>query len=397
MAANRQRSTLNGTGIWRALASISVMALAFALPGCQGPVTGIFHHLAHQQPTVDRNLANDITIGGVARWDDRYVVAAGKLWSRPVGTTDKPGEWVPVTATYDGEQENAVLLPLVRWQPDRGDPMLLAGALFIDDDESFALLQADGNQVQANSIAWRTVGGDEVAGREVIGMFTPDEDESVLFVVVAYARGAERSYRLLSATGRSSGAPDFTVELPELSHPVEAVATDGAGTYWAVAGSELYTGTRGGLLLSDTAPSPEGSETFRGVVHGGTDTLLLTGSVGTVWRSPDGGRTWPDRHEIRVEDQAVRLAAVAAVSGTGLIGTDGYGYYTASFDGELAVERLPLTTEAIYQASILGFWVGPETADGSRTIRTLFVLTAGDGLWAATVATGELPDRWQLE
>jgi hypothetical protein len=41
--------------------------------------------------------------------------------------------------------------------------------------------------------------------------------------------------------------------------------------------------------------------------------------------------------------------------------------------------------------------VGPETADGSRTIRTLFVLTAGDGLWAATVATGELPDRWQLE
>jgi hypothetical protein len=397
MAANRQRSTLNGTGIWRALASISVMALAFALPGCQGPVTGIFHHLAHQQPTVDRNLANDITIGGVARWDDRYVVAAGKLWSRPVGTTDKPGEWVPVTATYDGEQENAVLLPLVRWQPDRGDPMLLAGALFIDDDESFALLQADGNQVQANSIAWRTVGGDEVAGREVIGMFTPDEDESVLFVVVHYARGAERPYRLLSATGRSSGAPDFTVELPELSHPVEAVATDGAGTYWAVAGSELYTGTRGGLLLSDTAPSPEGSETFRGVVHGGTDTLLLTGSVGTVWRSRDGGRTWPDRHEIRVEDQAVRLAAVAAVSGTGLIGTDGYGYYTASFDGELAVERLPLTTEAIYQASILGFWVGPETADGSRTIRTLFVLTAGDGLWAATVATGELPDRWQLE
>ena len=396
MAANRQRSTLNGTGIWRALASISVMALAFALAGCQGPVTGIFHHLAHQQPTVDRNLANDITIGGVARWDDRYVVAAGKLWSRPVGTTDKPGEWVPVTATYDGEQENAVLRPLVRWKPDRGDPMLLAGALFIDDDESFALLQADGNQVQANSIAWTTVPG--VDGHEVVGLFTPDPDESVLFAVIADSRGANRSYRLLSAIERSDDGPKFRDELDEgdLSRPIEAVAFDGT-RYWAVAGSKLYAGEIGSMEEWATPPSPEGSETFRGVVHGGTDTLLLTGSVGTVWRSPDGGRTWPDRHEIRVEDQAVRLAAVAAVSGTGLIGTDGYGYYTASFDGELAVERLPLTTEAIYQASILGFWVGPETADGSRTIRTLFVLTAGDGLWAATVATGELPDRWQLE
>ena len=89
MAANRQRSTRNGTGIRRALAPISAAALAFALLGCQDPVTGIFHHLAHQRPTIDRNLANDITIGGVARWEDRYVVAAGKLWSRPVDTPNR--------------------------------------------------------------------------------------------------------------------------------------------------------------------------------------------------------------------------------------------------------------------------------------------------------------------
>ncbi len=391
MAANRQRSTRNGTGIRRALAPISAAALAFAFLGCQAPVTGIFHHLAHQQPTIDRNLANDITIGGVARWDDRYVVAAGKLWSRPVGTTDKPGEWTPVTTTYDGETESAVLLPLVRWRPHGSDPVLLAGALFVEDKERFALLHAAGSQIEDRSIAWRAVQHPTVIDHEVIGLFTPDANESVLFVVVADARGAERSYKLLSATARSAGDPDLTVEIRDLSDPVDAVATDGDGTYWAVAGSDLYTGTLGGLTKSDT-PSPEGSEIFRGVLPVGESILMLSGSRGTLWRSLDRGVTWPERHETRADDQTVPLTGLTPVERTALIGTDGFGYYTAAVDGDLSVTRLPLTTEPIYQASIRSFWVDPETAGGKRTV---FALTAGDGLWSTTVAPG--PGRWQLE
>ena len=387
MAANRQRSTRSGTGIRRALAPISAAALAFALLGCQDPVTGIFHHLAHQQPTVDRNLANDITIGGVARWDDRYVVAAGKMWSRPVDTAE--GSWTQMKTEY--AKKTVALLPLVRWQPD-DDPWLLAGARFVKDD-SFALLQATGSQIEDRAIAWRAVQHPTVIDHEVIGLFTPDADESVLFVVVADARGAERSYKLLSATARSAGDPDLTVEIRDLSDPVDAVATDGDGTYWAVAGSDLYTGTLGGLTKSD-APSPEGSEIFRGVLHVGESILMLSGSRGTLWRSLDGGVTWPEPHETRADDQTVPLTGVAAVEGTALIGTDGFGYYTAAVDGDLSVTRLPLTTEPIYQASIRSFWVDPETAGGTRTV---FALTAGDGLWSTTVAPGKLPDRWQLE
>ena len=385
MAANRQRSTRNGTGIRRALAPISAAALAFALLGCQDPVTGIFHHLAHQQPTVDRNLANDITIGGIARWEDRYLVAAGKMWSRPVDTAE--GSWTQMKTEY--AKKTVALLPLVRWQPD-DDPWLLAGARFVKDD-SFALLQA--NQIRTDTIDWSPVRDLKVSSREVIGLFTPDADESVLFVVVADARGAERSYKLLSATARSAGDPDLTVEIRDLSDPVDAVATDGHGTYWAVAGSDLYTGTLGGLTKSD-APSPEGSETFRGVLHVGESILMLSGSRGTLWRSLDGGVTWPEPHETRADDQTVPLTGVTPVERTALIGTDGFGYYTAAVDGDLSVTRLPLTTEPIYQASIRSFWVDPETAGGKRTV---FALTAGDGLWSTTVAPGELPDRWQLE
>jgi hypothetical protein len=386
MAANRQ-STMNGTGIRRALAPISAAALALALLGCQDPVTGIFHHLALQQPTVDRNLANDITIGGIARWEDRYLVAAGKMWSRPVDTAE--GSWTQMKTEY--AKKTVALLPLVRWQPD-DDPWLLAGARFVKDD-SFALLQATGSQIRTDTIDWSPVRDLKVSSREVIGLFTPDADESVLFVVVADARGAERSYTLLSATARSAGDPDLTVEIRDLSDPVDAVATDGDGTYWAVAGSDLYTGTLGGLTKSDT-PSPEGSEIFRGVLHVGESILMLSGSRGTLWRSLDRGVTWPERHETRADDQTVPLTGVTPVERTALIGTDGFGYYTAAVDGDLSVTRLPLTTEPIYQASIRSFWVDPETAGGKRTV---FALTAGDGLWSTTVAPGELPGRWQLE
>ena len=147
------------------------------------------------------------------------------------------------------------------------------------------------------------------------------------------------------------------------------------------------------LTKSDT-PSPEGSEIFRGVLHVGESILMLSGSRGTLWRSLDGGVTWPEPHETRADDQTVPLTGVTPVERTALIGTDGFGYYTAAVDGDLSVTRLPLTTEPIYQASIRSFWVDPETAGGKRTV---FALTAGDGLWSTTVAPGELPGRWQLE
>ena len=373
-----------------ALAGAAAAALVLVLSGCQEAVTGIFHHLAHQQPTVDRNLANDLTIGGVARWDDRYLVAAGKLWSRTVGTdTRAPGEWASMAVTFDGRSRSAVMQPLVRWRPEAGGPSLLAGALFVDE-ERFALLRAAGSRITASSVAWQAVTDSAVSGREVIGLFTPG-DESVLFAVVAESRSEPRTYRLLSATRRSAEAPVFRVELDGLSKPVAAVATDGDGTYWAVAGGDLYAGGLGGLGKPGTAPSPEGSETFRGVIHDGTSTLVLTGDSGTVWRSRDGGGTWPDTEEIRADDQAVPLWGAIAVGGTALIGTDGHGYYTAPLDGDLAVARLALTTEAIYHASILRLWVDP--VDAGR----VFALTASDGLWSASVDAGELPDRWQLE
>ena len=281
MAANRQRSTRNGTGIRRALAPISAAALAFAFLGCQDPVTGIFHHLAHQQPTIDRNLANDITIGGVARWDDRYVVAAGRLWSRPVDTAE--GSWTQMKTEY--AKKTVALLSLVRWQPD-DDPWLLAGARFVKDD-SFALLQATGSQIRTDTIDWSPVRDLKVSSREVIGLFTTDR-EKVLFVVVADARGAERSYTLLSATELVGGAPDFTEVIPELDRPIEAVAADDDGTYWAVAGSDLYTGTLGGGLTKSDTPSPEGSETFRGVLH-------VDESISDAVRQPGNAVALPGR------------------------------------------------------------------------------------------------------
>ena len=90
------------------------------------------------------------------------------------------------------------------------------------------------------------------------------------------------------------------------------------------------------------------------------------------------------------------LWGAIAVGSTALIGTDGHGYYTAPLDGDLAVTRLALTTEAIYHASILRLWVDP--VDAGR----VFALTASDGLWfrvggrrraAGTLAVGVAVSR----
>lgn len=383
---------------------IAAAALALALTGCQEPITGIFHHLAAQKPPIDRNLPNDLTIGGVVRWGGRYVVAAGKTWSRAVGATEAGDTWTSMTSTYDGESKNAVLLPLVRWRPADGAPSLLAGALFVDDD-SFALLRAA--DVKAGSVAWSSVRDPAVRdadgdGREVIGLFTPDEDESVLFAVVAEKRGANATYTLLSAVSSASGAPQFTVELTELTYPVDAMAADGAGAYWAVAGADLHTGPLGGMEKSTTPPALTGGEQFRGVVYAPPDRLLVSGSAGTLWRSPDRGGAWEDPVTITVSQAEVPLAGMAAVGATVLIGTDGYGYYTSVLSGEaLSVNRLPITTEAIYRSSIRGFRVDRETGGPANetdgTAATVFAITTRDGLWTAAVSPGELPGRWQLE
>lgn len=374
------------------LAPIAAVALAFTLAGCEEPVTGIFHHVAQQDPPIDRNLPNDLAIGGVVRWGDRYVVAAGKTWARPVGTADDPGSWRQMTSTYDGDRAEAVLLPLVRWRPSGGDPSLLTGAVFVKDD-TFALLQA--SEVEAESIAWSAVSHKDVRGREVVGLFTPDADESVLFVVAADARGESRSYTLLRARRRADGAPVLTIEMEELPRPIVAVAADGNGAYWAVTGSDLYAGTPGGSLeKSDTPPVRSGSEAFRGVLHAAPNRLIVSGSAGTLWHSTDAGGTWKSS-KIEADDQDVPLVGMAAVGATILIGTDGFGYYTARFAPDLTVARLPLTTEAIYKSSIRSFRVDPTAIAGNG--RRVFALTAGHGLWTATVTPGQLPDRWQLE
>lgn len=396
MTGQRQRMTGARRGI--GAGPIAAAALAFALTGCQEPITGIFHHLAAQKPPIDRNLPNDLTIGGVVRWGDRYVVAAGKLWSRAVGTAEALDTWTSMTLTYDGESKSAVLLPLVRWRPAGGEPSLLAGAVFVDDD-SFALLRAA--DVKAGSIAWSSVRDARVRdaagkGREVVGLFTPDANESVLFAVVAGKRGANATYTLLSAAGPASGDPGFDVELADLPHPITAIAAGGDGAYWAVAGADLYTGSRGSLSKSDTAPIPSGDEQFRGVLYAPPDRLLVSGSAGTLWRSSDRGATWDEPLTITVADQAeVPLAGMAAVGATVLIGTDGFGYFTSVLnDGALSANRLPITTEAIYRSSIRGFRVDRDTGGPAATV---FAITTRDGMWTATVSPGDLPGRWQLE
>lgn len=397
MMGQRQRMTgarRRGVGA----GSIAAAAAALALTGCQEPITGIFHHLAAQKPPIDRNLPNDLTIGGVVRWGDRYVVAAGKMWSRAVGTAEALDTWTSMTLTYDGESKSAVLLPLVRWRPDGGEPSLLAGAVFVDDD-SFALLRSA--DVKAGSIAWSSVRDARVRdaagnGREVVGLFTPDADESVLFAVVAGKRGANATYTLLSADGPTSGDPGFDVELADLPYPIAAIAADGDGAYWAVAGDDLYTGSRGSLSKSATPPVPSGAEQFRGVLYAPPDRLLVSGSAGALWRSSDRGETWDEPLTITVSDQAeVPLAGMAAVGATVLIGTDGLGYFTSVLNGgALSANRLPITTEAIYRSSIRGFRVDRDTGGPAATV---FAITTRDGMWTAAVLPGELPGRWQLE
>lgn len=371
-----------------------MLVICIAITGCQDTVTGIFHHLAHQNPTVDGILPNNLTVGGVARWDDHYLISAGKLWSRPTTNTGND-DWLLVTSTFNGSTESAALSLVVRWQPAGETPVLLSGARFLDDT-SFALLQADGDEVGATSIAWDRITDPAVDGREVIGLFTPNSDESVLFAIIADSRDEPRTYTLFSATTLSGTAPSLNTEIDDLTRPVIAITSDDNDTYWVISGGDLYSGTLGDLQKSNTAPSVSGSGAYGGVLHMAPNTLLLSSDDGNIWRSVDEGETWSEPYAPpQVNTQTVAFTGFAAVGSTVLIGTESLGYYIVTIETDnLAAERVPFTTEALYTASVHRFWIDPESPAENKTV---FALTNGNGMLSNSVEPNEPPGSWRQE
>ena len=218
-------SWLKATAL-RIVGGVFALVWCIMIAACQDTVTGIFHHLAHQEPTVDGTLSNQLTVRQIARWDEQYLITAGKLWSRSALESGNH-EWTIVTNKFNGSTESATLFPIVRWQPVDSTPMLVAGVYFLDD-MSFALIQADDNDIGLKVISWTQVSDSAVEGQEVIALFTPDADESVLFAVIANSRDESRTYTLLSADTRSGANPVFKTELSELPQPCLLYTSDAA-------------------------------------------------------------------------------------------------------------------------------------------------------------------------
>lgn len=343
---------------------------------------------------VDGTLSNQLTVRQIARWNEQYLITAGKLWSRSALESGNH-EWEIVTNTFNGSTESATLFPIVRWQPADSTPMLLAGVFFLDD-MSFALIQADDNDIGLKDISWTQVSDSVVEGREVIALFTPNADESVLFAVIANSRDESRTYTLLSADTRSGSKPVFKTELTELPQPVVAIASDTTNTYWAVSGSSLYRGTLGDFQESNSAPIVSTGSTYGGILHVNPSSLLLSGRNGTLWLSTDSGETWADSHEEpTTNNQTVAFTRFVAIGNTILVGTESFGYYTVIIDSEeLSATRLSFTTEALYTASIHQFWIDPESPVEEETV---FALTNGAGMLRAVVGKNENLELWQQE
>ena len=226
-----------------------------------------------------------------------------------------------------------------------------------------------------------------------------------LFVSTHVKTATTSTYALYYGSGNSFDAVSWTAAPPAEVGFIDVARATSGGSYWILAGANLYQNTvalPGAFdVYSAGAGSPPVSPLSGPPVSGGLfddgAALYVSAGNGHLYRTADGGANWTRTASAVPDDDGdpVRFTTFAApdadASRTGnvYVGTQGQGYYRiegGAVDGTLGTEliRQPAyNITALYSGSLNFLFYD------AANLR-LFLGTNGSGLWRGDYASGSV-------
>lgn len=360
-------------------------AAAFAtliFSACEFNGGSIYATIEAAKKTIDSSLAKTLTVQDLVRAPGpSYYVAAGAIYE---GIVPVP----PVLPSTEGD--------IIQWVPPLTPPVAgqvctslvflggrLWGAFFNPDDSTFGLYRSNATPSFAGAIADPLFAGKQI-------MLLQVTTDGKLFAVAGAVTSNPYVFELYYSDDGVTWSP--TPLLSGLSSMINGVAWDGT-QYWVVGGTTAYTFTPG------NPPTPIGTFTSLPGINIGSATQLngvftdgarifIPSKNGGVYYSPDRGSTWIQFEPDSISSNTVGYLTVAGpVDGSDiyLVGADGYGYYYLSVSGR-TLTRFNDSTILLYSAAVRRILIDPGIS--------VFMGTAGGGLWRATFPTGtSTPDN----
>lgn len=346
--ANRAMADRVRPRAW-ARGAVGLLAL-LAVVACENGSLGIFHTLATESERANRNLDDNLTVGGVVKVGSHYYVAAGGLWRRATGQ----GSW-----------------QVVGRPGSSSEPLLVLG--MARSGETLCAATIDGvHYATADSSAprWKKAVG--VTGQVLRVFAIPGSDDQIVAITESHDVYLSTDCESFSKVTLPDGAS---------GRPFDALLDN--GTYWLTVGDQVYRATAQANGSPDreweSAHAPDEGE-YRGIwcatdthAAGNTDQCYFANTNGGIYRWD--GTEWHEPREIESPSDNIPmvLTLFVRIADKVLVGTESFGFYQFDVaDVELdGIARGPRSTSQLYQAHITLF------ADFGEIV---FAGTAGDGL-----------------
>ncbi len=359
--------------------SMIPLLLAIILASCTANGGTIYYVLEHEVKQPETGLGptgTTLTVFDLATDGSKYYLAAGKVWSSPVGPVANLA-WTSLTNPPPANpKEHSLCVTMAAFNPGAG--VRLYGGFNDAHGTGMGIYSfaAGGSFAAAPDVITGIPAGDQIArlvssGGQLFAITsTPGTNVATPF-----------TYNLYSSTDGVA----FTALLTGLTSPInDATFVAGApGTYYAVSGSTLYSGTASPLTGTSTLGSFTISDVLQSVVWDGTNLWLTAKSSGLYFFS---ALTWyhvaADTTPTGTLNSFLETSPLSFAPGKALAGSDGFGYYVVDFTapGTPILTRYLNLSLALYVSSARRFLV-----DTVNT--TVLAGTNGGGLWAGTLST----------
>ena len=381
-----------------------LLGLLLALTGCSNTDTMILYLLKDVTEIVDNSLDNKATVLGMAHSGGKYYAATGgSLWTRDDAAGTE--EWTPVGMPAGAVSCTAFAL----FDPGTGDQLYAAFVIMEDDDSySYALYKA----APGPSPTWSqvtdaaTIGGKQIVELAVVD---PPGADSV-FVFTFDGTDTYNAYHYDGdATFGATGIGDKEWnEEKKKSNPVVAAVYDGTNYFIATEDAIYWDDTVAGLgNIKDELDNPNADAVLTDMLYyndGADDHYYLSAHVSTdtlkggiVYHTDD--LTSPITWTASAEQIITSSGAVVPLSSLELIdtatpekvlaGSVGYGFYETDYDDLATLARAELTATELAGSWILDYLFHNDT---------VFILTAGTGLWSREFSSNAWQgDNWTHE
>ena len=318
---------------------------------------------------------SDLVLAPVA---NTYYVASGTIYQGVLSSG-------ALTWTPSGTSQTPVFNP---------DALSLANALvyvpststwwggFTTSSASLGIYKASGNQPST----WAAETDTNVAGKQVMLLRVANNN---LFMSGGTLAGSpvQYQYELDVNTGSGWTAPTVT----GLANPITGVAWDGTRYYYSSGALVNSDTSANGAFATTEATGAASTDTVNGLFGdpARSRVFALTTSEGLYYRVSGGA--WTQVAAPTVSSVTVSLLSLAGpVDSAGnvyLVGTDGYGFYTLTLNNN-TLTRSADSTIALYTGSVRNILVDPSNG-------TVLMGTNGLGVWSATFdTTGALATAW---